>query len=53
MDAITTPGAGAAHGAVPAQTVIEVQGLTKRYEKATAVDGITFTVGAGEIFGLL
>lgn len=53
MDAIATPGAGSAHEAAPEQTVIEVQGLTKRYEKAIAVDGITFTVGAGEIFGLL
>lgn len=53
MDAIATPGAGSAHKATPEQTVIEVQGLTKRYEKAIAVDGITFTVGAGEIFGLL
>jgi ABC-2 type transport system ATP-binding protein len=53
MDATATPGTGSAHEAAPAQTVIEVQGLTKRYEKAIAVNDITFTVGAGEIFGLL
>ena len=34
-------------------TVIEAQGLTKRYGRAAAVDGISFTVGRGEIFGLL
>jgi ABC-2 type transport system ATP-binding protein len=33
--------------------VIEAQGLTKRYGRATAVNGISFTVGRGEIFGLL
>ncbi len=35
------------------EPVIEVKGLTKRYETATAVNGVTFDVGAGEIFGLL
>ncbi len=34
-------------------TVIEVSGLTKRYGKTTAVDGISFTISRGEIFGLL
>jgi ABC-2 type transport system ATP-binding protein len=33
--------------------VIEVRGLTKRYDTATAVDGVNFDVAAGEIFGLL
>jgi ABC-2 type transport system ATP-binding protein len=33
--------------------VIEAQGLTKRYGSATAVNGISFTVTRGEIFGLL
>ncbi|MBN8934948.1 MAG: ABC transporter ATP-binding protein [Rhizobiales bacterium] len=33
--------------------VIEASALTKRYGRATAVDGISFTVGRGEIFGLL
>ena len=33
--------------------VIEAKGLTKRYAAATAVDGINFSVAAGEIFGLL
>jgi ABC-2 type transport system ATP-binding protein len=34
-------------------TAIAVQGLTRRYGAVTAVDGISFEVGAGEIFGLL
>jgi len=33
--------------------VVEAQALTKRYGRATAVNGISFTVGRGEIFGLL
>jgi ABC-2 type transport system ATP-binding protein len=34
-------------------TVIEAQGLTKRYGRIAAVDNVSFTVGRGEIFGLL
>ncbi|HXF89424.1 MAG TPA: ABC transporter ATP-binding protein [Xanthobacteraceae bacterium] len=34
-------------------TVIEVSGLTKRYGGTTAVNGISFTISRGEIFGLL
>ena len=33
--------------------VIEAKGLSKRYGAAQAVDGATFNVAAGEIFGLL
>ena len=33
--------------------VIEGEGLTKRYKGQTVVDGISFAVGQGEIFGLL
>lgn len=33
--------------------VIEVEGLTKRYGRLTAVDGVSFSVQAGEIFGLI
>jgi ABC-2 type transport system ATP-binding protein len=32
---------------------IAVQGLTRRYGAVTAVNGISFEIGAGEIFGLL
>jgi ABC-2 type transport system ATP-binding protein len=35
------------------ESVIEAQGLTKRYGTATAVDGVSFTIGRGETFGLL
>lgn len=35
------------------EIVIEANGLTKRYGTVTAVDGVTFHVSAGEIFGLL
>ncbi|MDM9558407.1 MULTISPECIES: ABC transporter ATP-binding protein [Bordetella] len=34
-------------------TLIEAQGLTKRYGGTLAVDDISFQVGRGEIFGLL
>jgi ABC-2 type transport system ATP-binding protein len=34
-------------------TVIEVEGLTKRFGSFTAVDGIGFSVARGEIFGFL
>ena len=33
--------------------VIEAQGLTKRYNGATAVDDVSFSIAPGEIFGLL
>ncbi|HEX7581296.1 MAG TPA: ABC transporter ATP-binding protein [Thermoanaerobaculia bacterium] len=33
--------------------VIEVEGLTKAYRDVTAVDGLSFTVGAGEVLGLV
>ncbi|SFB84426.1 ABC-2 type transport system ATP-binding protein [Halobiforma haloterrestris] len=33
--------------------VISIDGLTKRYGDVTANDGVTFDVGAGEIFGYL
>ncbi|WP_246943764.1 ABC transporter ATP-binding protein [Bacillus pinisoli] len=35
------------------EDMIEVDGLVKRYEKHTAVSGVTFKVKAGEVFGLL
>jgi ABC-2 type transport system ATP-binding protein len=36
-----------------ADNVIEAQGLIKRYDGATVVNGISFSVARGEIFGLL
>ena len=35
------------------ERVIEVKGLVKRYGSLTAVDGISFTVYRGEVFGIL
>jgi len=34
-------------------SIIRVEGLSKQYGKVTAVNGINFTVGKGEIFGLI
>lgn len=36
-----------------AQPAISVEGLSKRYGKVVAVDGVSFEVAQGEIFGLL
>lgn len=33
--------------------VVQVQGLTKRFGAVTAIDGISFSVDRGEIFGIL
>jgi ABC-2 type transport system ATP-binding protein len=63
----TEPSATALGAAAPAQpaappgafasavldTVIEARELTKRYEHVLAVDGVSFSVHRGEIFGLL
>jgi ABC-2 type transport system ATP-binding protein len=35
------------------EPVIEAQGLVKRYDGVAAVDGVSFTIAPGEIFGLL
>lgn len=35
------------------ESIIEVKGLTKRFGKLTALDGISFSVSRGEIFGFL
>lgn len=37
----------------PAQPMIEVEHLTKRYGRRVAAEDVTFTVGRGEIVGLL
>ena len=48
----TSPGAGAA---VPAPTVpaLAVRGLRKSYPGVRAVDGVSLTVGAGRVHGLV
>jgi len=35
------------------ETAVTLQGLTRRFGSRTAVDGLTFTVGSGELFGLV
>src|SRR5947209_17449169 len=35
------------------EALVTVRGLTKRFDDRTAVDGISFEIGRGEIFGLL
>jgi len=37
----------------PDRTMVEIYGLSKRFGPITAVDGITFTVGKGEVLGFL
>src|SRR5262245_55061549 len=34
-------------------SIIEVRDLVKKFGELTAVDGVSFAVGAGEIFGFL
>ena len=38
---------------MPAETMIECEGLTRRFGQLTAVDHVTFKVGKGAIFGFL
>lgn len=33
--------------------VVEARGLTKRYKEVVAVDGVTFAVERGQVFGFL
>lgn len=35
------------------QTVLEVNGITKHYGKLKAVDGLSFTINKGDVFGIL
>ena len=38
---------------VTINTIIQAEGLFKRYSKLTAVDGVSFQVKEGEMFGFL
>src|SRR5260221_6818961 len=38
---------------MPGETMIECEGLTKRFGKVPAVDHVSFKVGKGAIFGFL
>jgi len=44
---------GLAFSAMPAETMIECDKLTKRFGHFTAVDHVSFSVGKGSIFGFL
>lgn len=46
-------GGGAEKKGTVAEQVIVADGLTKRYGGTSAVDGISFEVRRGEIFGIL
>ena len=38
---------------MPAPAILTVEGLTRRYGGKTALDGVTFAIGPGDIYGLL
>ncbi|NTW28259.1 MAG: ABC transporter ATP-binding protein [Coriobacteriia bacterium] len=49
-----TPATNNLHGTTPnPEAAISVRGLTKRFGRFTAVDGIDFDVARGEVFGFL
>ncbi len=50
---MTVPGETATRGGAADEAVVEVRGVRKRYGSVVAVDGVSFEVGRGEIFGLL
>ena len=52
VDRAVAPGTGARVDAGP-EAVLSVEGLTKRYGKLLAVDGVSFAVHGGETFGIL
>ncbi|WP_234540017.1 ABC transporter ATP-binding protein [Streptomyces shenzhenensis] len=45
--------AEAVHGGSATETVIVLEGLTKRYGEVTALDNVSLTVRRGEFFGIL
>jgi ABC-2 type transport system ATP-binding protein len=53
MTAETAVGAPASTASSTGAAVLEVDGLVKRYGEVTAVNGVSFQIEAGEIFGLL
>lgn len=53
MTTATGDAAAGRRAAEGPDSVLAVQGLTKRYGPLTAVDGISFTVARGETFGML
>ncbi len=53
QDAVDRTGAGAITGTPPARPLLRVSALHKRYGTVTALDGLSFTLHAGEVLGLL
>jgi ABC-2 type transport system ATP-binding protein len=55
MNAITssTSSAPGAPSGVTQDPIVQVEGLVKRYGRVTAVDGVSFAIHRGEIFGIL
>lgn len=50
---VQTPAAKAASGEAPQSAVVQVESLRHQYGARVALDGVSFDVHAGEIFGLL
>ncbi len=53
MAAMTAPSSVASHAGAPGPTDHLVRDLRKRYGQLTAVDGVSFDVAEGEVFGIL
>jgi ABC-2 type transport system ATP-binding protein len=53
LDTESAASAGGGQAAQPGDAIVEAQNLVKRYGRVTAVDGVSFTIRRGEIFGLL
>jgi ABC-2 type transport system ATP-binding protein len=53
LDTESAASAGRPQAAQPEAVIVQAQNLVKRYGRVTAVDGVSFTIRRGEIFGLL
>ncbi|HEY7020181.1 MAG TPA: ABC transporter ATP-binding protein [Ktedonobacterales bacterium] len=53
LDTESAASAGGAPTAQPDDVIVVAQNLVKRYGRLTAVDGVSFAIRRGEIFGLL
>src|SRR5688500_1912779 len=50
---MTAPSTAGLRSVAPGASIIEVRDLRKRYGQLTAVDGVSFDVAEGEVFGIL
>ena len=53
MDSVTSPSIPTERRAAGDVSIIVVRDLRKRYDQLVAVDGVSFEVGEGEVFGIL